>query len=436
MADEKYISKLHVSSDNYLIAAAKASADNSGRSIASAIDKIEEFDEIDYNEISIGTGLKLENNTISVNTSEIPSESYYNLNHSENDPSGSVQMGKWGSAENNSFAFNGKASDNSFAGGTSNITALSGSIGLGYAKAINDSFAFNGLADYRSVALKGYASADSVAIGGFHGGLRDRIDNGDSLPDPDMACALQGSIALGTRTKAWCAGIAIKGCTQGTNNYMSYAYNGGVAIKGATAANGGFGFGPRVYANQGICFSVGTCAQSANSVDKGFAVGQGNTVYNGFALGNGLLGDNVGLVIGQYNKTTANEAFVIGGGSADDNRKDRLIVPSFSDTGFVSALNSAGSAAGLGAGVYSVRWNPSEINDDFFPLAFANNNSSSYFANNQEYADSIAYRPFTVLTANFSFNPNRGILRVTNFRRAYEHTHTSASPWTLPSASR
>ena len=109
-----------------------------------------------------------------------------------------------------------------------------------------------------------------------------------------------------------------------------------------TADNAFAGGGGTASGEQSFAFGANSEAKGENSVVFGdFSIAKGEY---GVALGRGLIADSYQLVIGKYNKTNSNHAFIIGNGTGDTttNRRTVFYVSVGGDVyadGYITAVN-------------------------------------------------------------------------------------------------
>lgn len=109
-----------------------------------------------------------------------------------------------------------------------------------------------------------------------------------------------------------------------------------------SAGNAFAGAGATASGEQSFAFGANSEAKGENSVVFGdYSIAQGNY---GVALGRGLIADSHQLVIGKYNKTNSNYAFIIGNGVGDTttNRQNVFYVSTTGDVyadGYITATN-------------------------------------------------------------------------------------------------
>lgn len=109
-----------------------------------------------------------------------------------------------------------------------------------------------------------------------------------------------------------------------------------------TAGNAFAGAGATASGEQSFAFGASSEAKGENSVVFGdYSTAKGEY---GVALGRGLIADSYQLVIGKYNKTNSNHAFIIGNGTGDTttNRRTVFYVSDGGDVyadGYITAVN-------------------------------------------------------------------------------------------------
>ena len=109
-----------------------------------------------------------------------------------------------------------------------------------------------------------------------------------------------------------------------------------------TAGNAFAGGGATASGEQSFAFGANSEAKGANSVVFGdYSIAKGDY---GVALGRGLIADSNQLVIGEYNKTNSNHAFIIGNGVGDEttNRKTVFYISTTGEVyadGYITATN-------------------------------------------------------------------------------------------------
>lgn len=149
----------------------------------------------------------------------------------------------------------------------------------------------------------------------------------DSEASGDYSFAIgMGNIVQGNYSVAtgWSNTITSTGVSS-----FACGYDSTVTADNAFAGGGGTASG-----KQSFAFGANSEAKGENSVVFGdFSIAKGNY---GVALGRGLIADDYQLVIGKYNKTNSNHAFIIGNGTGDTTTNRRTVFY-VSDTGDVYA---------------------------------------------------------------------------------------------------
>ena len=157
----------------------------------------------------------------------------------------------------------------------------------------------------------------------------------DSEASGDYSLAIgMGNIVQGNYSVA--AGWSNTITSTGVNSFAC-GYDSTVSADNAFAGGGGTASG-----KQSFAFGANSEAKGENSVVFGdFSTAKGNY---GVALGRGLIADSHQLVIGKYNKTNSNHAFIIGNGTGDTttNRRTVFYVSDGGDVyadGYITAVN-------------------------------------------------------------------------------------------------
>ena len=136
-----------------------------------------------------------------------------------------------------------------------------------------------------------------------------------------MGNIVQGNYSVAT---GWSNTITSTGISS-----FACGYDSTVTADNAFAGGGGTASG-----KQSFAFGANSEAKGENSVVFGdLSIAKGNY---GVALGRGLIADDYQLVIGKYNKTNSNHAFIIGNGTGDTTTNRRTVFY-ISDTGDVYA---------------------------------------------------------------------------------------------------
>lgn len=136
-----------------------------------------------------------------------------------------------------------------------------------------------------------------------------------------MGNIVQGNYSVAT---GWSNTITSTGVSS-----FACGYDSTVSADNAFAGGGGTASG-----KQSFAFGANSEAKGENSVVFGdYSIAKGDY---GVALGRGLIADSHQLVIGEYNKTNSNHAFIIGSGTGDT-ATNRRTVFYISDTGDVYA---------------------------------------------------------------------------------------------------
>lgn len=157
----------------------------------------------------------------------------------------------------------------------------------------------------------------------------------DSEASGDYSLAIgMGNIVQGNYSVAtgWSNTITSTGV-----NSFACGYDSTVTADNAFAGGGGTASG-----KQSFAFGANSEAKGENSVVFGdYSIAKGEY---GVALGRGLIADSYQLVIGKYNKTNSNHAFIIGNGTGDTttNRRTVFYVSDGGDVyagGYITALN-------------------------------------------------------------------------------------------------
>lgn len=176
------------------------------------------------------------------------------------------------------------------------------------------------------------ASGDySLAINGTASG-QDSV----SLGDGNVVQAEQ-SVAAGWLNTITSTGIGSFACCYDSTVSAENAFAGG----SATASG-----------KQSFAFGENSEAKGENSVVFGnYSIAKGQY---GVALGRGLIADSHQLVIGKYNKTNSNYAFIIGNGVGDTttNRQNAFYVSTTGDVyadGYITATNMPSLPAAVGS---------------------------------------------------------------------------------------
>lgn len=238
-----------------------------------------------------------------------------------------VAAGTSNSAINYAFAFGGNSKSNSWSlanGG--GVTANTYSLGVGS----------NVSSNYASLGVGGFISANQTAcsIGMVNTALSASMAIGNytsasnrSMSVGSYCSANTYSFALGSGNEADNYSVAI-----GKQNY-AYAYS--FAFGYNNSANWGddsYNYNVTI-GNNNTAFAGGYALGINNFVEVGgFAYGKNNYVTQGWAFGEGLKIDGNVFAIGEYNKASADVAFVIGYGDDDSNRKDIFKILSNNNT--------------------------------------------------------------------------------------------------------
>ena len=144
-----------------------------------------------------------------------------------------------------------------------------------------------------------------------------------------MGNIVQGNYSVAT---GWSNTITSTGVSS-----FACGYDSTVTADNAFAGGGGTASG-----NQSFAFGANSEAKGENSVVFGdYSIAKGEY---GVALGRGLIADSYQLVIGKYNKTNSNHAFIIGNGTGDTttNRRTVFYVSDGGDVyadGYITAVN-------------------------------------------------------------------------------------------------
>lgn len=157
----------------------------------------------------------------------------------------------------------------------------------------------------------------------------------DSEASGDYSLAIgMGNIVQGNYSVAagWSNTITSTGVSSFACGYDSTVSAGNAFAGGGATASG----------EQSFAFGANSEAKGANSVVFGdYSIAKGDY---GVALGRGLIADSNQLVIGKYNKTNSNHAFIIGNGTGDTttNRRTVFYVSDGGDVyadGYITAVN-------------------------------------------------------------------------------------------------
>ncbi len=144
-----------------------------------------------------------------------------------------------------------------------------------------------------------------------------------------MGNIVQGNYSVAT---GWSNTITSTGVSS-----FACGYDSTVTADNAFAGGGGTASG-----KQSFAFGANSEAKGENSVVFGdYSIAKGEY---GVALGRGLIADSYQLVIGKYNKTNSNHAFIIGNGTGDTttNRRTVFYVSDGGDVyadGYITAVN-------------------------------------------------------------------------------------------------
>ena len=181
-------------------------------------------------------------------------------------------------------------------------------------------------------------------------GAHSSVFGHDSEASGDYSVAIgMGNIVQGNYSVAagWSNTITSTGVSSFACGYNSTVTAGDAFAGGGATASG----------EQSFAFGANSEAKGANSVVFGdFSIAKGDY---GVALGRGLIADSNQLVIGKYNKTNSNHAFIIGCGAGEEtsNRRTVFYISATGDvwadgditaTGYITATNMPSLPAAVG----------------------------------------------------------------------------------------